>query len=170
MTNIEDSDKTLSWYRKRLETTEDWNSLPERTKKDLLSKLQQSISALLHFYIGKEELLKLVQLTDIQTVFDACITVLAALPDFEHKNRRQVLAYLTKVVVSTELAQNRQDPEWHNPPPAKRKRGKIATLEFADKYDPYNFKRAPTCKNCGKRIRIDNVTGVCTDCQRWKAR
>jgi len=163
--NIEDSDKLIRWWRGQLEGNQDWNSLPKESKKQLLIKLQRCVSALLHLHVSKDEILRLIQLTDVPTVFEACISMLA-LPDLERKDKYQALAYLTRVVLNTELARFKQDPTWHREPPKKRKKGKIATLDYAQKYDPFNFKKPPACRFCGKQIRIDNVTGVCTSCQK----
>ena len=160
---IEDSNNLISWWRKQLEETTSWNSLPNEGKKDLLLKLQRCVNALLHVYVTKEELLKLVQLTDVITVFESCISMLA-LPDLERKNKHQVLAYLTRVVLNSELAKIRKDPTWHVHLPTKKRKGKIATLDYAKKFNPYNFKSH--CKVCGNRIRIDNATGVCSKCQK----
>lgn len=163
MTNLEDSNKLISWWRNQLACDENWNSLPNASKKQLLVKLQRAVNALLDFHITKEELARLVQLTDIVTVFESCISVLS-LQDLHKKNRYQLLAYLTKVVLNSELGKFRKDPVWHSEPPKRKKKGRIATLEYAQKYDPYNFKKRHCI--CGKRIRIDNITGICTACQK----
>lgn len=165
MVSIEDSDGLLRFWREQLEGNTDWNSLPNATKKQLLFKLQRCISALLNVYIGKEEILKLIQLTDVPTVFEACLSMLAW-ADLENKNKHQVLAYLTKVVVNKEIAKIRRDPAWHKPEKRKKRKGKIATIDYARKYDPFNFKKPNVCKLCGNRIRIDNLTGVCSKCQK----
>lgn len=164
MTNIEDSNKLISWWHKRLACDENWNSLPKASKKQLLVKLQSAINALLDFHITQEELAKLVKLTDIVTVFESCVSVLA-FQDLHKMNRYQVLSYLTRVVLNSELAKFRKNPVWHSEPKKRKKRGRVATLEYAKKYDPYNFKKRH-CSLCGKRIRIDNVTGICTSCQK----
>lgn len=161
--NIDDSNNLIGWWREQLEGSSDWNSLPNETKRQLLVKLQMCVSALLQVYISKEEILKLVQLTDITTVFASCISMLA-LPDLERKNKHQVLAYLTRVILNSEIAKIKKDPVWHVPPPPKKKKGKIATLEYAKRYDPYNFK--PVCSVCKHHIRVDNITGVCSKCQK----
>jgi hypothetical protein len=160
---IDDSNNLISWWRKQLEGTESWNSLPNEAKNQLLLKLQRCISALLHVYITKEEILKLVQLTDIITVFESCISMLA-LPDLERKNKHQILAYLTRVVLNSELAKIKKDPTWHVHPPAKKRKGKIATIQYAQKFNPYNFKSH--CKVCGNNIRKDNATSICSKCQK----
>ena len=165
MHSIDDSDKLISWWREQLEGSNDWNSLPNETKKIYLLKLQRCVSALLDVFITKNEILKLVQYTDIITVFESCISTLA-LPDLERKNKHQILAYITRVILNSELAKSRRDPTWHVHTPTKKRKGRVATSDYAKKYNPYNFKPLPTCKICSKRIRIDNVTGVCTDCQK----
>ena len=161
--SIEDNNNLIGWWRKQLEGNNDWNSLPNETKRQLLLKLQQCVSALLQVYITKEEILKLIQLTDITTVFSSCVSMLA-LPDLEHKNKHQILAYLTRVILNSEIAKIKVDPIWQSPLQPEKKKGKIATLEYAKKYDPYNFK--PTCKVCGSHININNTTGVCSKCQK----
>jgi len=163
MVNIDDSDKLIRWWREQLEGNQDWNSLPNESKKQLLLKLQRCVSALLNFHITKEELLKLVQLTDIVTVFESCISMLA-LTDLDRKNKYQMLAYLTRVVLNSELGKFKKEPIWHREPPTKKRKGNIATLEYAKKYDPFNFKHR-YCSLCGGRIRKDNSTSVCSKCQ-----
>ena len=160
---IDDSNNLIRWWREQLEGCEDWNSLPIATRKQLLVKLQRCVSALIHLHIDKEELLKLIQLTDIPTVFDALISMLA-LPDLERKNKYQALAYLTRVVLNSELGKLKSKPVWHTAPPSRKKKGKIATLDYAKKFDPYQMYRF--CKECSSKIRIDNATGICSDCQK----
>lgn len=164
MVDINDSNGLIRWWKSQLEGSQGWNSLPNESKKQLLAKLQRCIIALLDVHITKEEILRLVQLTDIGTVFESCISMLA-LPDLDRKNKHQLLAYLTRVVLNSELGKFKKEPNWHTEPPPKKKKGKIATLDYAKKYDPYNFKRKH-CSKCGGKIKIDNVTGVCTKCQR----
>jgi len=165
MVDINDSDKLIRWWKSQLEGSQDWNSLPEASKKQLLVKLQRCINALLDVHVTREELLRLVQLTDIITVFESCISMLA-LTDLHKKNKHQILAYLTRVVLNSELGKFKRDPIWQVAlPPKKKKKGKIATLDYAKKYDPYNFK-IRFCKICGGRIRVDNKLGVCTKCQK----
>lgn len=162
--NIENSNNLIRWWREQLEGNVDWNSLPNASKKQLLIKLQRCVSALLDFHITKDELLRLVQLTDIPTVFDSCISMLA-LPDLNRKNKYQILAYLTRVVLNSQLGKFKQEPVWHKETPSKKKKGKIATLEYAQRHDPYNFKQR-FCKFCGGKINSNNATGVCTSCQK----
>lgn len=163
MVNIDDSSNLIKWWRNQLEGTQDWNALPKESRKQLLIKLQRCVNALLDVHVTKDEILRLIQLTDVVTVFESCISMLA-LVDLNKKNKFQIMAYLTRVVLNSELGKFKKEPIWHKGAPLKVRKGKIATLEYARKYDPYNFK-VRFCL-CGKRIRSDNATGVCTKCQK----
>jgi len=163
VSNIEEGVGLIRWWRDKLEGNEDWNSLPKASREKLLINLQRGVSALTSIHVTKKELLHLIQLTDVPTVFEACISM-AALPDLDSKDKHQALAYLTRIVLNSELGKFKKEPTWHREPPKRKRNGEIASLEYAQKYNPYNFKRFK-CKVCGARIRSDNVTGVCTKCQ-----
>ena len=171
---VEESNRQICWWRERLDKSKDWNSLPKESRKDLLNKFKQCIRDLICLDITDKELVKLVQLTDVPTVFDAVISVVA-LPEVEKKDRWAVLAYLTRVVLNSEKGKfNAVEPTWHREIKRRQRKGKIVTVEHAQRFNPYDFKNKILCKQCGKRINISNATGVCTKCQRkgreWKGK
>lgn len=164
MISVEENNRQLNWWRERLEESKDWNSLPKETRRRLLNTFKQCMRDLINLDITDKELIKLVQYTDIPTVFDAVISVIA-LSDVEKKDRRAILAYLTRVILNSEKGRLNVEPMWHKESPRPKRRGKVVTSEYARQFDPYNFKENMTCKFCGTKIRSNNVTGVCTKCQ-----
>lgn len=162
--NIEDNSGNISFWTDRISKYPDWNLLPKETRKKVLKDIQRCADALLCLHITETEVLKLIQLTDVSTVLQACLSMLT-LPELERKNKYQALAYLTKIVVNSELAKLKEPIVWHSDPVKRGRKGKIADLAYVRRYHPYNFKGRRFCRFCGKSLRIDNATGTCTDCQ-----
>jgi hypothetical protein len=161
MSDIEDSTNLISFWRERLENSADWNSLPRETRKKLLFDFQRGIKALADLDVSQEELLQLIQLTDVPTVFDAVISMIAA-PNFD-KNKYRALAYLKQIVLNSEKGRI-STRTYHIPPPNPKRKGKIADINYVRQYNPYDFK-SQKCKFCGNKINSSNTTGVCTKCQ-----
>lgn len=166
MDQLEDSNGSISFWRERLEQYGEWNSMPKETRKRLLKDLQRAIIALARAHLTEKEILNFLTLTDVPTVFDAVITT-AMLPDLESKNSFELKAYMAGVIKNAEKARLAPKPKVHKhvEPKRKKKRGKPVTIEYLKEYNPYNFKKH-YCKICKNRIRSDNVTGICTKCQK----
>jgi len=163
MSDIEDNARSLTWWWEQLNLSEDWNSMTRGMRKDLLKKLQRVFIDIAEFNISQDELLSLIKLTDPPTVWDAMLA-LRGLPKIG-KNRRQIFAYLSKVVINTWRQQHPLvKPTWQ-PPPKLEKLNKPASLKTIEKWDSTNFTRRH-CDGCGRLLRKDNETGLCRACQR----
>jgi hypothetical protein len=164
MVSIEDSSGNISFWVDKLNQYPDWNLLSKEARKRLLKDLQRCVDALLYLHVSESEILNLIQLTDVSTVLQACISMLA-LPDLERKDKYQALAYLKRIVLNSEIAKLREPPVWHSEPHQRGRKGNIADLAYAKRHRPFNVKGRKSCTVCGSALRIDNITGVCTKCQ-----
>lgn len=165
MSDIEDNARSLTWWWEQLSLSEDWNSLTQGMRKDLLKKLQRVFIDIAEFHITQDEILSLIKLTDPPTVWDAMLS----LRNFPKtgKSHWQVFAYLNKVVINTWRQQHPiVQPHWQ-PAPQPEKERKLASLETIEKWDSGNFKKRH-CDGCGRLLRRDNETGLCRTCQRQR--
>ena len=66
---VEDS-KTdnLYWWWERVRSEDDWNTLKPQAKKDLINKINQCMADLLGVGITKNEILELIEASDVPTV------------------------------------------------------------------------------------------------------
>jgi RNase P subunit RPR2 len=165
MSDIEDNARSLTWWWEQLNLSEDWNSLTRGMRKDLLKKLQRTFIDVAEFHVSQDEILDLIRLTDPPTVWDAMLA-LRGLPDKKNKSHRQILAYLSKVVINTWKQQHPIDESTWQPSPKPEKRRKLASLKTIEKWDSTNFKRTH-CDGCGKLL-YDGEISLCKTCQRQR--
>ena len=171
MFSIEDNNRNLTWWWNQLSLSEDWNSMPVEMRQDLIKKLRQCILDLCDLNITNNEVLELIGLTDPPTVWDA-ILALGKLPERTKRNHWELLAYLKACVISMWQEQHPTKPVvWQKKPsedkrdnPVEIRKSKLADATTIARNDPNNFKRRYCA--CGKKLRSDNVTGVCTRCQK----
>jgi len=141
--DISDNSGNLSWWWNQLNVSEDWNNLTAHERNLLTKKFIQAFAALSKFNIRKSEIVSLITLTDISTVWEGLLVMI----DFPMQNK----------------SNQTKKPVWQKVPEETRKE-KPASWSIVDRWDP--LKKKFLCKNCGNILRRDNSTGLCRVCQR----
>ncbi len=131
----------FDWWWSRIKTNEDFNSMPDDMKKDIIKKLSLCFVDLNNLQIFEAELLPLIEMAGIPTVFDA-ILVFWTVPNKSQMSRESAISYLRKVVYNSYKGRQLIPPTLHKE--KKRKDKKEVSLDTAKKYHPL-FRR-----KCGR--------------------
>ena len=117
-----------------VKTNDDWNSLPIDTKKQIARKVKLCFIDLNNLEIAEEDILALVEQTDVPTVFDAILRVWV-LPTKNKRSKDAILSYLKTVVVNSweEKHLIKFETIWHKETPRKEKIP--ISVEALRKYD-----------------------------------
>ena len=156
-----ETDGLFDWCWNLLTSTDDWASLPLSARKKLVKNLKICVSSLTEAQVSEAELLKLIEVTDIPTVFDAILTLWVNFNRENPPNSIQVLSYLRKVVMNSWKAKRTLPTSFHKEPKARKKTA-IATDDFIEAHHPLNYR---VCKSCGTMLRLDSQSDYCSKCK-----
>lgn len=142
-----------------------WNEMPEKMRNDLLEKLKLCIADLAVVNITKKDVEDLVSLGGIHALIDALLRTFWYPPQFKATKQRYI-NNIKQEIANNKIGKYNFPIEYHKEKKDKhRAKGKPVSLETVKKYDPLDFKRK-FCRNCGKVLNGNNVTGFCRKCQR----
>lgn len=154
---------SIEWWWEQLNIDKDWLSMPPDMKKNLTKKLQRAASELADIGVTEVELNDMVEKTDIAIVFDSILRVWEDFGSDYRCNRFLLLKRLRQYVNSKRRVPKIQYHVEHS----NSKRGrpvKPVSLEEFNKYNLLNFSNS--CDVCGGKIRRDNKTNRCSNCQK----
>ncbi len=163
---LEENNQNRTWWYKQLNLSDDWNSMPIEERKILAKKLQRACLDLTELNITENEIKDLLRDFDQATVWDA-ILALNNLAGKDGKSRWELLAYLKKTADGMWKAQHPSRPiTWQKPiKDTPKDKIPLASKECVERNDPINFNKK-FCRVCQRKLRVNNSTGICTQCQR----
>jgi len=161
--DILDNDQNLTWLWEQVKSSDDWNSLPTKERITLMKRLQRAFGTITEGgQISIEQIQDLIILTSPTIVWDAMLKL--NLQTIQHMNKYELYFYFRAVVVGTwKDSHPTQQPILQKP--IKKRDFIPASWVTAMKYDSRNVK-VKRCVVCGGKLRSDNTTGYCRECQR----
>lgn len=161
MVNWEEPSHKLDWLSQLIAKT-DWDNSTVEEKQDLVFKLKVVISELFDVSVNVETITALIQLTDIDLVWETLVDL--KMRDTIPRETHRFVPYLQTVILKrwTERNQLRRRSWQPRVPPPEDGGLPPAPWSAVEKADPLNFR--PICTKCGRVLRSDNKSGKCFTC------
>jgi hypothetical protein len=166
MVDIDDQNKRILRWTNKIELGGEWNDMSVPERKALLIRFKRCALEILDLNISEKELLSLVIDTDQETLWEAIVNLNSWFPvEGREQKTYQLLGLLRKGVYKV----------WEEKHPIlatfqpkdiirAKENPKLASDEEIKRCNPVNL-LGKHCK-CGNRLQKNNVTGLCTACQR----
>jgi len=153
--DLSEKNNNLTWWWKQLRLSEDWNSMPVSMRQDLVKKLKRGIHHILDVDIPKEDLIELIKMTDLPTVWDAVISTCALSPK-ERDNRFRLWKYVKTTALNIWRTNHpsRQRSWQSSPENDKKRKSKPVSWKKVEANDSNNFKKGTDRR--GRPLKVTN--------------
>jgi len=150
------------FWLSKVARTDDWNSLPKETRKRSLKIIQLCLTDYCHVFIPEEELNELAEFGGSIVLVDAVLDLYASYNKIY--NQYQLRRWLRTRIVNSIKEKLHYVPRQYKVIKPKKQKKSAASYEDLKQYSIYTLDSK--CSVCGKKINSNNVTGICTKCQR----